>query len=59
MGVVCDLTRSQLVAMHGSSCSAPEVPVYGDTELSIKIQSWPSLLSRVCRGNIVSGGFRG
>lgn len=59
MGVVCDLTRSQLIAMHGSSCSAPKVPVCRDIGLSIKIQSCPSLLSHVCLGNIVSRGFRG
>lgn len=44
----CDLTCSQLIAMHGNSSSALKGQVYRDTGHSVRIQSWQNLLSLVC-----------
>lgn len=46
-GRVCDLTCSQLIAMHGNSSSAPKGQVCGDTGHSVRIRSWQNLLSPV------------
>lgn len=53
-GSVCDLTCSQLMVRRGNSCSALKVPVCRDTGHSIRIQSWPSLLSPLSASEIWS-----